>query len=151
MENLDSIDAALDFAIAREQEAADFYAELAKVTENPALQKTLTALVGVEMGHKSKLQAAKAGEAVMKGTSEVVDLKIGDYLVDVIPTPQMSYQDLLIVAIKREKAAMDLYNDLAARVSDASLQTLFKQLAREESTHKLNFETAYDEHFLSEN
>lgn len=151
MESFGTVEAVLDFAIQREQEAVDFYEDLAGRTENTSLKKTLTAFAGVEMGHKEKLMAAKANKSVLAGRDEVVDMKIGDYLVDVEPGPDMTFQDALIVAIKREKAAMDLYNDLVDVVSDPALQALFRKLAREESTHKLSFENAYEEHFLSDN
>ncbi|MBN2162462.1 MAG: ferritin family protein [Pontiellaceae bacterium] len=151
MNTFGTVDAVLDFAIEREQEAVDFYEGLAVRTENESLKKTLNAFAGVEMGHKEKLIAAKAGQSQVTEGGDVVNLKIGDYLVDVVPGPEMTFQDALIVAIKREKAAMDLYTDLEATVSDPSLQALFKKLAREESTHKLSFETAYEKHFLADN
>jgi len=152
MATLNSVNDVLDFAIEREQEAVDFYNDLAGQTDNASLKKVLTAFADVERGHKTKLQAAKLNEVVLSGSNDdVVDLKIGDYLIDVQPGPDMSFQDALVVAIKREKAAMDLYADLAGLVSDSDLQTLFNQLAREEGTHKLKFETAYEEHFLSDN
>jgi rubrerythrin len=151
MSQFKTVKAALDFAIEREQEACDFYQDLAQRTENPALQKTLTAFAKVEMGHKEKLEAVKEGYTALTGPKDIVDMKIGDYLVAVTPNPKMSFQDLLILAIKRETAARDLYSDLANRVTDTTFKALFKQLAQEESSHKLSFETAYDEHFLSEN
>jgi rubrerythrin len=151
MSKFASVEAALDYAIEREQEAYDFYQELAQQTPNPTLQKTLTAFAKVEKGHKEKLMAVKEGYTALIGPGDVIDMKIGDYLVDVTPSPEMSFQDLLILAIKRETAARDLYRDLANNISDPSFQELFKKLAQEESSHKLSFETAYDEHFLAEN
>lgn len=151
MEKFESVDAVLDFAIEREQEAVDFYEGLAARTDNAQLKKTLTAFAGVEAGHKEKLQTAKLNEVVAIGATEVVDMKIGDYLVDVEPNPEMDFQDALVLAIKREKAAMDLYNDLAGQIVDEGLKTLFLKLAREEGTHKHSFETAYEDHYLSDN
>lgn len=151
METFKDIGAVLEFAIEREQEAVDFYTGLAERTPNASLKKTLKAFAAVEQGHKEKLQAARAGEFGAVGSTDVIDMKIGDYLVDVEPSPEMNYQDALVVAIKREKAAMELYADLASRVSDAQLKALFTKLSREEGAHKLSFETAYEEHFLSDN
>lgn len=151
MDTFGNVDAVLDFAIEREQEAVDFYNGLAARTENATLKKTLTAFAGVEQGHKEKLQEAKVGEVGAVGATEVVDMKIGDYLIDVEPNPEMDFQDALVLAIKREKAAMDLYADLASRVADEGLKALFQKLAREEATHKHSFETAYEEHYLSDN
>lgn len=151
MEKFESVNAVLDFAIEREQEAVDLYEGLAKQTDNAALKKTLTSFAGVEAGHKVKLQAAKSGRTEMAAGGVVVDMKVADYLIDVQPGPNMTLQDALVVAMKREKAAMDLYTDLAGNVDDPELKALFTKLAREEGAHKLTFETAYEEHFLSEN
>lgn len=151
MQKFESVEAVLDFAIEREQEAVDLYEGLAAQTDNAALKKTLTSFAGVEAGHKKKLIAAKTNGAVVSGGGPVVDMKVSDYLVEVPPGPNMTLQDALIIAMKREKAAMDLYSDLATMVADPTLNTLFLRLAREEAAHKLTFETAYEENFLSEN
>jgi len=147
-----SIDAVLDFAIEREQEAVDFYLGLAGQTDNTSLQKTLKAFAGVEQGHKEKLLAIKTTEALREAESAApVDMKISDYLVEEEPGPEMSFQDALVVAMKREKAAMELYTDLAQIVSEPQFHALLIKLAHEEATHKASFETAYEKHFLSEN
>ena len=151
MKSFESIDAALDFAIEREQEAVDFYLQLAERAGDGVLKKTLTSFAGVEAGHKQKLQLAKAGVDRVGESGTVTDMKIGDYLIDVQPGPEMTLQDALIVAMKREKAAMDFYTDLAENVADSGLCKLFNQLAREEATHKLSFEAAYEKQFLSDN
>ena len=151
METFGSVDAVLDFAIEREQEAVDFYTDLAGQTEIASLKKTLQAFAGVERGHKEKLQQAKLDPAVVDGDRLVVDLKIGDYLVAAEPGPIMSFQDALVLAMQREKAAMDLYAGLAGIVGDAGLRVLFEKLAAEEAHHKFSFEAAYENHFLSEN
>ena len=72
-------------------------------------------------------------------------------MVENIPSPDMSYADALVVAMKKEKAAFKLYADLAERTSDENLRKLFNNLALEESKHKLRFELEYDEVILKEN
>jgi len=72
-------------------------------------------------------------------------------LVDIEPSTNMSYQEALILAMKKEKAAFRLYNDLASKVSDGLLQSIFLTLAQEESKHKLRFELEYDEIILKDN
>ena len=81
----------------------------------------------------------------------MLDLKIGDYLVDVEPTADMDYQQVLIVAMKKEKAAFRLYSDMAAATNDESLKELLLFLAQEEAKHKLHFEIEYDDVVLKEN
>jgi rubrerythrin len=63
----------------------------------------------------------------------------------------MSYQDALILAMKREKSAFILYTKLASKTTNKDLQELFLQLAQEESKHKMMFEIEYDEVILREN
>jgi rubrerythrin len=139
------IDEVLDFAISEEEAAAEFYTGLAERAEHPAMRGVFEGFAREEQGHKAKLLAVKAGEVVIGAKDQVVDLKIGDYLVNVEPDPGMSYQDALIVAMKKEKAAFKLYQDLAAIVQDEKVKNVFLALAQEEAKHKLRFEIEYDD------
>ena len=80
-----------------------------------------------------------------------MDLKIADYVTDVAPSPDLDYQQALILAMKEEKVAFRVYTDLAGTTDDESLRTTLLGLAQEEARHKLRFEIEYDEEFLSEN
>jgi len=53
--------------------------------------------------------------------------------------------------MKREKAAFKLYLALSEKVDKTEYKELFKQLAQEESRHKLRFELEYDEYVLKDN
>ena len=74
-----------------------------------------------------------------------------DYVVNVKVSPNMSYEDALVVAMNKEKAAFRLYTSLSERASNAGLKNLFAALAQEESKHKLRFEVEYDDFVLREN
>ena len=146
--NLEEI---LNFAIEREQEAHDFYMDLAKKAERPGMEGLFTQFAREEMGHKQKLEGIKKGTRSLAPAKQVVDLKIGDYLVDVEPSATLTYQNALILAMKKEKAAFQLYTDLAAETSDAEVKAIFEGLAQEEAKHKLRFEVEYDDMILTEN
>jgi rubrerythrin len=149
-----TIDEILDFAIEREQEAVDFYTRLAAIAANPAMKEVFGQFANEERGHKAKLLKVKEGDRALitgGGGARVADLKIADYLVEEEPSPQISYPDALILAMKKEKAAFRLYSDLAAKAADAGVQAIFRDLAQEEAKHKLRFEIEYDEHVLTEN
>jgi rubrerythrin len=151
MKEWHSTDEILDFAIGEEQAAADFYTDLADRMTQPWMRKTFEDFAKEEMGHKAKLISIKEGGAFRPVGGQVPDLKIGDYLTDVGPSPGMAYQDALIVAMKKEKAAFRLYSDLAASTEDENLQAIFLMLAQEEAKHKLRFELEYDDYILTEN
>ncbi len=151
MKEWQSTDEILDFAIGEEQAAADFYTELANTMTRPHMRPLFEGFAKEELGHKAKLVAIKQGAAVRPAGQAVSDLKVADYLTDVEPSPAMDYQDALIVAMKKEKAAFKLYFDLAASVDDADTKALFLMLAQEEAKHKLRFEIEYDDYILTEN
>jgi len=148
---MNSVEEILDYAIAREQEAVDFYLALAKRGSKSGMQDLLMDFSREEARHKAKLLAVKEGQKLLSAEQKVADLKISDYLVEVEVSDDIDIQDALILAMQREKAAFRLYNDLAARVDDAELRELFLGLAQEEAKHKLYFETEYDERMLRDN
>jgi rubrerythrin len=82
---------------------------------------------------------------------KVMDLKIGDNLMDVELVPGLNYQQALIIAMKAEKASYKLYTDLAGSTGNANLKATFTNLANEEAKHKMRFEIEYDECVLTEN
>ena len=151
MERFESIDALLDFAIDSEQQAVDFYTDLAGKSSDEAMQEVFSSFAKEEMGHKQKLLSVKDGKKILPTEVRVMDLKISDYLVDVDASGPLSYADALVVAMQKEKAAFRLYTDLANTVDSADVRNLLLGLAQEEAKHKLRFEIEYDQNVLTEN
>ncbi len=151
LQEFNSSDHILEFAIGREQESVDLYTGLSETARNPEMKNVFLQFAGEERGHKRRLENIKSSGQFQFTPKQVQDIKVSDYLVDVEPHAGMSYQEALIVAMKKEKAAFRLYSDLAARVSDQLLRSLFESLAQEESKHKLRFELEYDEVVLKDN
>ncbi|NIM57751.1 MAG: rubrerythrin [Candidatus Aminicenantes bacterium] len=150
MDKFGSVNELLDFAIEKEEEANRFYMDLAGKMDRPSMQQVFKDFAGEELKHKEKLLGVKEGKLLVSAESKVVDLKIGDYLVVVPPSPDMDYQEALILAMKKEKASFKLYTDLAATTEDGNLESLMLGLAQEEAKHKLRLEIEYDENFLTE-
>ena len=145
-----SFDEVLEFAIDREIEANQLYSDLAQRTENMTMKKVFEGFAKEELGHKAKLEAIKQGKEVQP-VKNITDLRIADYTVDVKPSPDMSYQEALILAMKKEKAAFRLYLDLTNQVENEDQKALFLSLAQEEAKHKLRFEIEYDDVMLNQN
>ena len=148
---MNTVDEILDYAIEQEQQAADFYAELALRAEKAGMKQVLLDFADEEMSHKKRLLAVKNGKHELTPEEAVLDLKISDYLVEVDATDDSSYQDALIIAMKRERAAYELYTDMAANIPDSHLKEVITGLAKEEAKHKLFFESEYDERVLMDN
>lgn len=152
MKEFNSLDEILDFAINEEQMAADFYTELATKMKHQEMKDTFEQYALEELGHRTKLEAIKRGKQYKVSEEKVADLKIADYLIDVdTEKTDISYQEALIIAMKKEKAAFRLYNDLASAAKDEPSKKLFLLLAQEEAKHKLRFEIEYDSNILTEN
>ena len=141
----------IEFAINKEQEAVDLYSDMAARTQSPAGKVMFRELADMERGHKTKLQ--KLDRKFFSGHSMTPpqDLKISDYLVDVELKPDSTYQDILLFAAKRERAAFDLYSDLAGLYASVpEIKQIFEVLALEEASHKLRLEREYDDNVYKE-
>lgn len=151
MGDWNSVEDVLDYAIQREQEAADFYTDLAANAEHQHMKSIFEGFAREEESHKARLQSIKNKGLFGKPRTAVKDLKIGDYLVADQPSGTTNYQDALILAMQKEKAAYRLYSDLANLAEDEGMRNVFQRLAQDEAKHKLRFEVEYDENILTEN
>lgn len=151
MKEFKHVDEILVFAIGQEQIAVDFYTDLAKEATNEEMKKVFIEFAGEEIRHKQRLTRIREEGVFTMPKQQVTDLKIADYMVEVKASGKLSYEDALVLAMKREKAAFKLYSKLAERSPNDELRSIFETLAMEESRHKLRFELEYDEHVLREN
>ncbi len=151
MKQFESVEDILDFAIGLEQDAVDFYKQLARNAVTPDMKQVFEQFAREEIGHKARLSEVKEKGLYDMKPEEVNNLQIADYLVSIRPSPNMTYADALVLAMKREKAAFKLYMDLSERAPDREMKALFLSLAIEESKHKLRFELEYDEYVLRDN
>ena len=83
MEEFRSADDILDFAIASEQEAMDFYTDLAKQARSKAMKEVFLQFAKEEKGHKTRLMKIKKDQSFEFREEKVTDLKIADYLVEI--------------------------------------------------------------------
>ena len=140
----------ISFAIEKEKEAAQLYEKMSGLARKPNAKVMFNELRAEEIKHRESLEGMTEQRVPDLPLQEVTDLKISDYLVDVSFKPDMEYQDILIMAMKREESSVKLYNDMATKVKDTELQKLLKFMAQEEAKHKLRLETEYDENILRE-
>jgi rubrerythrin len=144
-------DEVMKFAIDKEQEAVDLYSNLARRTRNSGGKAMFTELADMEMGHKAKLEKLDLKYFSTRKLESPQNLKISDYLVDVQLSPESSYQDILLYAAKRERAAFDLYTDLSQLYAGTpQIRKMFQVLAQEEALHKLKLEREYDDNVYQE-
>jgi rubrerythrin len=140
----------LAFAIKREIAAADGYARMAEQAEMPGLRALLLELKGEEEHHRELLEGMTEAELAKAAVPPVEDMGLSDALADEPLDSNMTFQELLIFAAKKEKKAEDLYAGLARLPEAAAQRRVFEFLAGQERAHKLKLEAEYERHVLSE-
>ena len=143
--------AVIEFAIEREREAVQFYEDLQGKTKFSSQKEMLKELEMMERGHITVLTNILDKGVEKIEHKNIEDLQISEYLVAEEPQGDLSYQDILIVAMKREEAAKKLYTELAERFKGTETEGVFTRLTEEETGHKLRFEKLYDEDILRNN
>lgn len=144
--NLDDI---IAFAIEKEKEAAEFY-DTASLEESMSGKKDmLKEFAAEERKHQRLLEKFKT-EGIDQSLDEyklkwITDIKRSDYVDDIEYRKGMPYNDMLLLAMKREEKALKLYNTLLEQTEEPDAQKMFKILCQEEAKHKLTLETMYDD------
>ena len=146
-ENLQEI---IDFAISKEIEAAAFYEEVSAQEEMSGAKDMLLEFAEQEKKHRRLLEELKT-KGLVEGISEyrfkwIPDIKRSDYIVDLEYRKGMTYNELLMLAMKREEKALALYNQLLRQAEGQNAKDVFKMLCQEEAKHKLALETKYDDY-----
>ncbi len=145
MPKFNDIEDIISYAIEREEDALKMYIDLAGKIRNPQIKKVLHDFAAEELQHKQKLQF----ELLNIGKTSPISTEITIITPDEADIDQDSlididYSDALIVAIKKEEIAFQLYSELASKVKNYELKSVFYQLAEEEVRHKILFEKEYE-------
>lgn len=140
----------IDFAIEREKEAVQFYEDMQKIVKDSAAIETLKELAAMERGHITMLQRFNPEDSFMFEPEKVTDLKLSDYMVKTVPTAASTFQDVLVIAMKREEAAKNLYLKIAAETTDENVKNMFLKIAEQEAKHKFQLEQFYDDNIMTE-
>ena len=146
----DSLEAIVDFAIEKEKEAAQFYSGLAKEEAFSGSKDMFLDFAREEAKHQKLLHdfKSKGFTQAMKDykLKWIKDIKRSDYVVELEYRKGMAYNEILMLAMKREEKALKLYNDFLKQSDSPEAQKIFKMLCQEEAKHKLSLETMYDDY-----
>lgn len=139
------------FAVERETEAAEGYGRMALRALTPGLKELLLELRREEESHRRLLEGLTAEAVAALSPAAVTDLRLVDGLADERLSEDMSLQELLIFAARKEGRAVELYESLARMAEAAGQDRVFLFLAAQERSHKLKLETEYERQLLPEN
>jgi len=145
MANVGPDNETLEFAIARELEAYNFYTALADRVKSPEIAEVFRELAKEELEHKAKLEleVLKMGRTLLPAEKTLIPDH--EYiLLDVDAALDMDYKDILMLGMEKEEASFRTYVNLLASVDNEESREVLLALAEEEVKHKLRFETEYD-------
>jgi rubrerythrin len=130
-------------AIDREVEAYTFYRGVADKVRDPVLKSLFAELAGEEKKHREFLQGMLTKDVSKMKFDASHDYKVADAL----PSPALSVSmkpiEGIVISIKKELEAMQMYSQLASLAKDTETQLLFSQLANMERGHKARLEDIY--------
>ncbi|MCK9632603.1 MAG: ferritin family protein [Methanoregula sp.] len=141
----------ISIAIDREVEAYTFYRNVADKVKDKNLKALFDELAGEEKKHREFLQAFLTKDVSKIKFSAGHDYKVGDALPSPKLTANLKPLDGLVLAIKKELEAMQMYTQFAKAADDMETQLLFSQLANMERGHKARLEDLYTEMAFPEN
>ncbi|NLE74309.1 MAG: ferritin family protein [Actinobacteria bacterium] len=133
----------LEAAIGREEEAFQFYADVAERMTNPAVKEIFSQLSQDELAHKAFLQAAVKDDQIVTKLPVPADYKVAEATGEPTLSVDMKPADALALAMKREQESVEFYRGLAQSATDATLSAMFENLARMELGHKTRLETMF--------
>jgi len=135
----------LQFAIQKEEASYKLYRELAEIMKDERTKLIFEGLNQKELQHRNNLEfeLIKHGHTVDDAAFEFSDIE-KFYLEADDQFREMTYIDALQMAIRKEKAAFQLYSELMVQTRKPELRTLFFELAKEEMRHVILFEDEYN-------
>jgi len=135
-------------AIAREEDSYALYTKAKEMVKPSHVKGLLGDLAQEELGHKAKLEGLLKGDVeraiAREHREKVVNLRISDYLKPISLDELVDVQDVLLLAMRKEKEAHDFYTRMA-ELTMGTAKSLFEFLANEELKHKNKVETMYEE------
>lgn len=130
-------------AIDREVEAYTFYKTVSGKVKDANLKKLFLELAGEETKHREFLQGLLSKDVKSLKFSATKDYKVGDSIETPELTADLTPVDGLVVAIKKELEAMQMYTALANNSTAADQKKMFLELASMERGHKARLEDIY--------
>lgn len=127
----------IGLAVRSEEEAAEFYGNMAKLIKNGLVRAKYETLAKEEIGHRhmlvelyKKMTGENGGPPKIPGSPKVAEEKQPPFATD-------SLEELLKLAILREQKAGDFYRKAAARAVDVNGRRTLEYLADIERGHEM--------------
>lgn len=133
----------ITLAVEREIEAYEFYRSVTDKTDRNDLKSLFGDLANDELKHRNMLEGFLTKSSDKIHFSETKDYRV----VDALPTPPLSLTlkplEGIVIAVKKELEAMQMYIQLANASLDEEQKKIFREFANMERGHKSRLEDIY--------
>ena len=140
--NLDSI---VERAIRNEEEARQFYLDLAQIVTDKMAKDTLLYLASEEKKHKEYLLRYRQETVI--GNPAIIDEELNNKLAEFLKPPaikaDMESKDVYLLAAKRELNSYNFYMGMASIHPGGEIKQILLKMANEEMKHKEKVEYLY--------
>ena len=135
----------ITFALIREHNAYSFYMDLADRVRTSERRELFERFAQEELKHKARLELElmKRGQVVDEAEQDI-DLEESAYKSEATGELHQDYENLLFMAIEKEKKSFEFYVDLYGRTKKKELRKIILELAAEEARHWIEFQMEYD-------
>ncbi len=147
LDQVTTVDGLLDYAIEIEKNSYHYYRKFVNKFPEP-IDEVIRFLAEQEKNHESNIKNIKKNKNIkvfldqdLKRTQNVMDLD--KYTVPAIIDENAGIEDVLQVAIEREKKAYEFYRDFEKQTKNKELKFIMKHLMDEELRHKQKLENIY--------
>ena len=139
----------IDYARVLEENAKKYYLDAEKIVTSSHAKDFLKELASEEEKHIAllkKLQSKVDKKGKVPKVKNIFEpLGYADYVADIELDEKSDYKEILLVGIKKEKEALEIYEKLGNYTDDPDAVKLFSLLANEEKKHLRKFENAYSD------
>jgi len=144
-----TVDTVISFAIQKEEQAMSFYQHCADRARPQGIKEFFLEMASEERRHCELLRGLDLSTLSGVKLAKVEDLHISDYMIDVKFHEQLTYQEALVLSMKKEEKAHAFYLGWKDKCMHEKTAGIFEMLADEELQHKRRIETIYDEEILA--
>ena len=143
-----SVQDAILHAKNHEKKIREFYSHCRDRAKVPGVRTFFSEMAEEAAAHQKLLDATEENEKTRMVPPDIDDFRLSDFMVDVAFSPEMTYQEALVMAMKTEDKVHAFYEFWQIRCGCKRISGLFAHLAAEALKHKKKLEAIYDSEIL---
>ncbi len=141
---ISEFDDIINLAKTKEEGSYNAYVCFAEKVKDKLVKDFFLELAEEEKEHIKLLDSLTLKSIKGYEKKDIEDLKLSKFLVEVSFDEEMTIQDAMLYAIKREDHAVEFYSKLLNATLEEQVRNTFTRILDEEKTHKRKLEEEYD-------